>query len=147
MSADRITVTLEGGEALVQALRALDGQVKAALRRATLAASEPVVDVANAKAPGPHIEAEVVSATENRVTVAVGPDKEHWYYRFAERGAAAHEITGVPLIFEGRAGMIRTASVSHPGMAARPFLRPAMDEESGAAEAAMGATLRAAIGR
>lgn len=146
MSGDRITVTLEGGEELAAALRALDGSVKAALRRATLAGSEPVVDTANAKAPGPHIEAEVLSATENRVTVAVGPDTEHWYYRFAERGAAAHEITGVPLVFEGRAGMIRTASVSHPGMAARPFLRPAIDEEQGAAKDAMGAVLRAAIG-
>ncbi|MBK8211567.1 MAG: hypothetical protein IPK78_18080 [Rhodospirillales bacterium] len=85
--------------------------MKAALRAAMLAAFGPVVDTANAKAPGPHIEAEVVSATENRVTVAVGPDKEHWYYRFHERGAAAHEITGVPLVFDGRAGMIRTANV------------------------------------
>lgn len=146
MPSNRIEVTLEGGEELAAALRALDGGVKAALRAAMRAASEPVVDTANAKAPGPHIDAEVVSASEGKVTVAVGPDKAHWYYRFLERGAAAHEITGSPLLtFDGREGMIRMAGLTHPGMAARPFLRPAFDEKQKAAEDAASAVLRAAV--
>lgn len=145
MPTDRIEVTLEGGEELAEALRALDGGVKRVLRTAMLAASEPVVDTGNARAPGPHIDAEVVSASEGKVTVAVGPDKAHWYYVFLERGAAAHEIPG-PLVFEGREGLIRLESVSpHPGMAARPFLRPAFDEKQGAAEDAASAVLRAAV--
>lgn len=146
MPSNRIEVTLEGGEELAAALRALDGGVKRVLRAAMLAAAEPVVDTGNARAPGPHIDAEVLSASEGRVTVAVGPDKAHWYYQFLERGVAAHEISGSPMLaFDGREAMIRTASVSHPGMAARPFLRPAFDEKLKAAEDAASAVLRAAV--
>lgn len=139
-----ITVTLEGGEALIEALRRLEADIVGALGAAGAAGAVPVVDAANSRAPGPHIEAEVVGVSEKRVTVKIGPDKEHWYYRFAETGAAAHEIAG-PLVFEGREGLMRTASAHHPGMAAQPFLRPARDEKQGAASDAMGASLRAQV--
>jgi HK97 gp10 family phage protein len=142
---DTISVKLEGGEELLEALRQIDANMKAALRSATLAGAQPIADAANSMAPGPHIETEVVSATTGEATVAIGPDKEHWYYRFQETGAAAHEITGSPLFFEGRAGLIRTASVTHPGVAAKPFLRPAHDAKGDDARDELGAALRVEI--
>lgn len=145
MADGKITVTLEGGEALIEALRRLEADIVGALGAAGAAGAVPVVDAANSRAPGPHIEAEVVGVSEKRVTVRIGPDKEHWYYRFKETGAAAHEIPG-PVVFEGREGLMRLDSVSpHPGMAAQPFLRPARDEKQGAASDAMGASLRAQV--
>lgn len=145
MASGTITVKLVGGEELLAALRAVNANVQAALRTAGLAGAQPVVDAANSLAPGPHIMAEVVEVTGAGVEVLIGPDKEHWHYRFFELGAAAHEITGTPLVFEGRAGVVTTARVMHPGMTARPFLRPAHDAKHDAMRDAMGAALRQAI--
>lgn len=142
---DTFSVKLEGGEELLEALRQIDANMKAVLRAATLEGAQPVVDAANSMAPGPHIEAEVVRATIGEATVAIGPDQEHFYYRFFETGAAGHEIAGSPLAFEGSAGLIVTASVAHPGMAAKPFLRPALDEKGDDARDALGAALRVEI--
>lgn len=141
--ANKITVTLEGGDELVAALRELGMGVRAEVRRATVAGAEVIRDQARALAPGPHVEVEVVSATQNGAQVDIGPDQAHWYYRFFETGAAPHEIVGKPLLaLEGGAVVRR---VSHPGMAAAPFLRPAHDASQGEATDAMGAVLRQRI--
>lgn len=145
MAKDTITVTLEGGEDLLRAIADADQSVRSVLRAATLAGGQVVVDAAAGSAPGPGIVAEVMEASAAGVEVGIGPDKEHWHYRFLETGAAAHEITGNPLIFEGRAGMVKTASVSHPGMAARPFLRPAHDGTQREQQDTLGARLRQAL--
>lgn len=144
MPNDVVIVRLEGGEELLAALRAVDANVKSVLRAATLMGAEIIAGAANAMAPAPNIETEVVSATAGAVEVAIGPDDEHWYYRFFEQGAAAHEIESSPLVFDGRDGLVVTARVSHTGMPARPFLRPAHDERSDDAKDEMGARLRAA---
>lgn len=62
---------------------------------------------ANAKAPGPHIEIQVMKGSElskkwrsagaqgikpDALYVAIGPDEKHWYYRFAEFGVKAHGV-------------------------------------------------------
>ena len=53
-------------------------------------------------------------------------DKKAWYWKFIEySGARAHSITaknGGVLVFAGG----RYRSVQHPGMTAKPFLRPAL---------------------
>ena len=51
-----------------------------------------------------------------------------------ETGATAHEIKGDPLAFKGDKGLIITRKVSHPGMDAHPFLRPAMSSKREAAK-------------
>jgi HK97 gp10 family phage protein len=103
---------------------------KEIMEAAVLAGAEIVKDEANQHAPGPHIEVALDKVTDTNAIAKVGPDNEHWQYRFAELGATPHEITGAPLVFQGRAGLIVTGSVSHPGRAARPFLRPAMESKS-----------------
>jgi len=145
MAKDTITVSLEGGEDLLKAIRDADMSVRSVLRAATLAGGRVVADAAAGGAPGPEIIAEVLEASAAGVEVGIGPDKEHWFYQFLETGAAAHEITGTPMIFQGRDGMVKTAKVSHPGMAARPFLRPAHDSTQREQEDTLGAHLKAAL--
>ena len=139
-----VSVTLDGGDELIARLRAMGANVRRELRAAGIEAAQEVEDRANALAPGPHIIHEVLSARQNEVTVAVGPDKEHWYYRFAETGAKPHSIGG-GLAFEGDQGLVVTESVQHPGRADKPFLRPALDEGAADATEAMGARLRAVV--
>jgi HK97 gp10 family phage protein len=139
-------VRLEGGEELLEALRAMDLNVKAELRAAVSAGAEIIREAANGLAPGPHIKMRVARATASVVEVDIGPDAEHWYYRFHETGAAPHEIRGKALLaFEGSNGTVVTPRVSHPGMGASPFLRPAHDANEGAATTEIGAKLRSKL--
>lgn len=119
-------------------LKKLDKAVrKEIMEKAVLAGAEMVRGEANQRASGPHIEVALDKVTDRNAIAKVGPDNEHWYYRFDELGATAHEITGAPLVFQGESGLIVTGSVSHPGRAARPFLRPAMEGKSQEAQQAM----------
>lgn len=148
MSGGTVTVRLEGGEELLAKLRALDLNVKEELRDAGLAAAERIRATAEGMAPGPHIRLRVARQTATMVALEIGPDKEHWYYKFFETGARPHEIVGDPtLSFEGHSGRVVTRRVRHPGMAASPFLRPAMDAEEGGARDEFGSRLRARIER
>ena len=145
MAKNTITISIEGGENLLKAIRDADMSVRSVLRAATLAGGQVVANAAAGSAPGPEIIAEVMEASAAGVVVGIGPDKEHWHYQFLETGAAAHEIKGTPLQFEGREGLVRTASVSHPGMAAQPFLRPAHDGTQGEQKDTLGAHIRSAL--
>ena len=148
MGGGTVTVRLEGGEELLEKLRSLDLSVKAELREAGLAAAERIRAAAAGMAPGPHIRLRVARQTATMVVMEIGPDADHWYYKFFETGARPHEIVGNPtLSFEGRSGRVVTRRVQHPGMAANPFLRPAMDAEEGGARDEFGARLRARIER
>ncbi len=144
--ADNAYVRLVGGDELIAALKRVGVNVRGELRAAGQAGAKEIQERANAAAPGPHVETHVEQSSGSMVTVSIGPDKEHWYYRFAEYGAQAHEITGGPLLaFEGDQGVVITASVDHPGRAAAPFLRPALDEGADEATDALGARLRRTI--
>jgi HK97 gp10 family phage protein len=143
-----IRVTIEGDEELLKKLRALGAGVERILETAVLAGAEIVKDQANSLAPGPHIEAEVTEKSRTKATAEIGPDKEHFYYRFFETGAQPHEITpknAGGLSFAGHDGDIVLQRVSHPGMAASPFLRPAMDEKKDTAVDATGAEFKREI--
>lgn len=114
--------------------------------RAVLDGAEPIRDAANADAPGPHIEKELVKVTDKNAIAAVGPDKKHWHYRFSEFGVSAHEIKGNPLLaFPGRDGLVITGSVNHPGMAAQPFLEPATERKGAEAVAEIGSVVKREI--
>jgi len=140
-------VKLEGGEDLIAALRRMDVNVKSELRAAVSAGAEIVREAANGLAPGPHIAMRVAKATQTVVEVDIGPKAEKWHYRFFETGAAPHEIRakGNRLRFEGERGLVVTPGVSHPGMGASPFLRPALESNEGTATDAVGAKLRSTI--
>jgi HK97 gp10 family phage protein len=140
-----IDIEIEGGEELLASIKAMGIDVQKILREAALRGARVIVDAANERAPGPHNASEVKKDSAERVEVDIGPDEDHWYYRFFETGAGRHEITGDPLAWGEGAEDVVTGRVLHPGMAARPFLRPAVDENEGKTADAVGQVLRGAI--
>jgi len=122
-----VRVTIEGADELRRKLRELAEGASLVVGKATEAGGEEVERYAEQRAPGPHIVTELQKVTRTRGLVRIGPDKKHWYYRFLEMGTRPHQIIGNEwLMFGGREGFVRTHQVDHPGMAARPFLRPAI---------------------
>lgn len=146
-----VTVHLEGEAELKAKIEALGKAARGAtLERAALAGAEVIRADAQRRAPGPHIEAEVTQAADMAIEVGIGPDKEHWYYLFFETGTSGHGIgpdSGKAIVFSGREGPEVRFEVDHPGMAAEPFLRPALDSKRDMAIAATGAELRREIER
>lgn len=145
------TVEVIGDEELARKLRALDDQALAALLKAGQAGADVIEADAERRAPGPNIETEVMVKEPLAVEIGIGPDDEHWYYRFFEYGAVEHEIKAVKkqrLRFEGEDGEIFMSRVKkHPGMTAEPFLRSAFDQKKDEAVTAVGKVLERIIDR
>lgn len=77
-------------------------------------------------------------------TAYIGPDKAHWYYGFFETGTSAHLVE--PRSKKALKWGDTFAARSFPrGMAAVPFMRPAVDEGADEVAAKMGAVILAAI--
>lgn len=121
---------IEGDEELLENLNALLEVMNYAIVEAGLGGGEILLDAATARAPGPNLAMQIEEVDQEHVEVRIGPDDEHWYYRFFEFGAQPHEIN-----VENRAALrfgaeaIFAASGEHPGTPAQPFLRPALDEK------------------
>lgn len=159
--------------------------VRSEIVAAALQAGGGVIhDAAESKAPGPHIEVEIMTGAElmkgwksagaqgikaNEVYAVIGPDKAHWYYRFAEYGVKDHGVEKrkrtrkeinlrlksprserrairrafsgkrPAMVFEINGKLIFTRKVR--GRAAKPFLRPAFDSNGNAAIGAVGNVL------
>lgn len=141
------TIRIEGLKELRRKLEKLsDAAAQDALEEAAKAGAAVWHDAAEQKSPGPHIEVEVLESSATSVTVGVGPDEDHFYYRFLEFGTRPHTIKGAPLLVFGEEGEpVYTPIVHHPGAAARPFLRPAADENEKTAEKAAAGVLRREI--
>ncbi|MFH0914832.1 MAG: HK97-gp10 family putative phage morphogenesis protein [bacterium] len=125
-----ITAKVHGGAALTMKLKALQAEVKSALKEASLAGAEPIHDEAERLAPrrktvtkighlADHIEIEVAKSTATSCLVRIGPDKDHWYGRFSETGTVK--------------------------MAAKPYLRPAIDTQGDEALEAFSKEMRARL--
>jgi len=140
-----ISMQVEGGDELVRKLKAIGADVNGELEVAALAGAEVIRQAADRGAPSAANAVEVLERGNGYVIVGIGPDKEHWFYRFFETGAGPHGITGEPLVFEGREDTVVTWSVDHPGMAARPFLRPAFDGEKQRATKEVGDVLKGVL--
>lgn len=145
-----------------QMKRLMEAARKEIIQEALLAGAAVVHDEAEQHAPGPHIEVELMERGDlkkvsslgknigkDSVLAAIGPDADHWHYRFSELGATPHDIAGSPfLAFEGRAGTVIVRGVKAAGgVAAKPFLRPAMESKRDEAIAAMEAVLKREIGK
>ena len=140
------TFEIQGDKALMRELQRIVTSTEAVLGLAAEVGARVIDEAADAKAPGPHIETEVTERTRTRATRDIGPDQEHWYYSLLERGVRPHTIRGNPrLAFEGREGTVFPREVQHPGFAARPFLRPAYDEQRDDAVKRVGEALKGAI--
>jgi HK97 gp10 family phage protein len=140
-----VSVKLIGDQELKKVLDMLGKSGRPALLPAARAGADVIEVLANTRAPGPHIITGNEKQEGGTAEVEIGPDEEHWHYRFLEFGAGPHEITGDPLVFKGKGGIIRTNKVNHPGIPAAPFLRNTADEKKNAAADAAGEVFRAKI--
>lgn len=145
----QVSVKIEGADEVAAELRQIGRRAGQVLEAGALAGADVVAGDANRRAPGPNIHAEVVERSQSSVTVDIGPDEEHWYYKFFETGTQPHRITPLnrkALRFEVGDEEIFALAVQHPGMAAQPFLRPALDENADGAAGAAGQALRRLLG-
>ena len=125
-------MTIKGDKELLDKIAKMGTQISGVIEDAALTGAEEFKERANNLAPGPHIETDTVKKTKTFAEVEIGPDEEHWYYRFFETGTAPHEFPpdqagGLELMGIGE--LIVRMIVHHPGMPAQPFLRPAFDEK------------------
>lgn len=185
----RITIDPKSLAEFNRKLERLAQAVREEVVKTALAAGGAVVQsAAEQKAPGPYIGVEVMKGSElmkgwrsgaaqgikpNALYVAIGPDKEHWYYRFHEYGVKAHGVSKRKRtrkeinarIEQGRtarARLKREYAGKRPAMvfsidgklifarkvkgyAAKPFLRPAADSQGPAAMQAIGQVLKREI--
>lgn len=136
-------VDIQGDEELIKKFQSMAKDFAAGvLEESALAGAEKIAERANSLAPGPFIEIELDKKTRDYATVKIGPDEEHWYYRFFETGVGPHEITpektgGLQFPGAGGEAIVRVIA-SHQGMGAKPFLLPAFDEKIGQAKEATG---------
>lgn len=132
-------------------MAALGGNVRGTARAAVRAGARVIQTEAEANASaigsggGKHTAIKVKQKKAGLIEAMIGPSKRKWWYRYFETGVTAHEITGGPLVFEGDEGLVVTGAVAHPGLAARPWLRPAFDTQDDAAVEAVGEFLRQAV--
>lgn len=144
---------VDGLEDLIRYLEQLGPRAGSVLLEATMDGGRVLADEANNLAPGEHVIVTPEEVRPNGVTVAVGPDREHWYYLYAETGTQPHEIVpraAAALLFPGGGGPSGSGgqyaeNVDHPGAPAQPFLRPAVDQAGGKAVDAVGERIRVEI--
>ncbi len=147
----QVVAKVEGGDVLLKELAALGGNVRSTARAAVRAGAKVIQAQAEQNAAdlsaraGKRTQIVVKQRAGGFIEARIGPSKRRWYFKFFELGATAHEITGNPLVFEGDNGLVIIGGVHHPGLAARPWLRPAFDTKQGEAPNAVGATFRQAI--
>lgn len=122
------------------------------LEPAWQAGAELIVTTAERLAPkasgelADNIGQETQKRTRRAISVAVGPDDEIFYALFLEFGVSSHEVVRQQAQgLEVAQGEFR-ASSEHPGVAAKPFLRPAFDEKLDAVVETIADELFAAMG-
>ncbi len=147
----QVVAKVEGGDQLLKELAALGGNVRSTARTAVRAGAKVIQAQAETNAAtiatrqAKHTQIMISQRVKGTIEAMIGPSKRKWYYRYFETGVTAHEITGSPLVFEGDNGLVIIGGVQHPGLVARPWLRPAFDVKQGEAPAAVEETFRKAI--
>lgn len=68
------------------------------------------------------------SRAKKAIIISVGPTKEKFYLKFLELGTKPHVIRRDQKKILSTGEEIFGVEVQHPGQAAEPFLRPALDE-------------------
>ena len=143
---DRVAVQIEGGEELARRLRQLGVDAEAVLREAALAGARLFEEDMGSRSPDAvYIESVVVHDSRRQASVDVGPTEDKWYWKFLYTRETAYEIPG-PLAFRVDGRDLVIGAADHPGMAARPFMRPAFDGRQQAATDAVGDVLRRTLG-
>lgn len=133
---------VEGIDQVVRELERRQGNLRQALEAIVLVGAEVIRQAAASNSDGKiaaNMVKEPTSKNPQRIEVGIGPSKAQWYARFTEFGTAPHVTKHRKAkALQVELGTFR-AAITHPGTRARPFLRPAFDEQQGAASDAMGA--------
>lgn len=148
----KMTAKIVGSERLIAKLRRTNGNVQAGLEPILLAAGEVLRQAAAdnvrpiSTVTAENMIKETVVRKSGSVEVWVGPQrKKAWYAHLIEFGAKPHRI--VPRkakMLRFINGALRRAA-NHPGMAARPFMRPAFDNRQAEAKAKAGSGILKAL--
>lgn len=144
MGKNGVRVEIKGLNDLLAKLEKLGDAADEALGAAAEAGAEELTRRMIPNAPGPHIEVELRYLGGGRVIYWVGPDKAHWYYRFFESGTMTHVVLPRRARALKIGGEYKAGAVPR-GMAAKPFMRPAVDEGQDKVKKAMGDVLKKAL--
>ena len=141
-------IEIDGLEETLQQLKDVGFMIYESTDKAALAAVNVIESAASERAPRPGIIEHKKSWARGRgkveYTIGVNDSYETYFYIFFETGVTAHEIkprerSGL-LSFIDENGDKKAVKIvkHHPGFAARPFLRPAIDTKKDAAVQAAG---------
>ena len=141
-------VNVKGMKELAEALNGLPDRIQANVLRSALRAGAKLIQqeaIQQVPVDSGDLRASIKVGTRSsrgivQATIKAG-GKTAWYAKFIEFGTAAHTITakdGGFLSFGGH----QYRSVSHPGIQARPFMRPALDGRAQAAIQAVADAMR-----
>jgi HK97 gp10 family phage protein len=143
----KISGKLVGADDLIDELQAVGLSVKGTTRKGVRAGLKAMQVNAERRASslstrrGKSTKIAISSKSRGAVTGQLGPSKKKFYLRFFETGTKPHMIPQTYV----RLGRTIRRRLKHPGMAARPWLRPAFDESTAAAREAFGQAMRQAI--
>lgn len=143
----KISGKLEGADELIAELKKVGLSVKGTTRKGVRAGMKAMQVNAERRAStlstrrGKSTKIAISSKQRGAVTGQLGPSKKKFYLRFFETGTRPHVIPQRYM----RLGRAVSRRIKHPGMAARPWLRPAFDESTAAARAAFGQAMLSAI--
>lgn len=135
-----VTVKVTGIENVVKALDGKQADLKAAIEAILMIGAEVIRQAAAGRAKG-KIAANMTKERlpGNPIMVGIGPSKKQWYARFREFGTKAHSVKPKRAkALQVGLDTFRARVRNQPGTAAQPFLRPALDENGGDAQTAMG---------
>lgn len=145
-----VDVNVEGLEDVLDQMRRCGLAVDDVIYFAAEDGAEIIANEVQKRAPKNGIIAiELKKTTLRQANVSIGVDKKQGYYQILETGAQPHEIKPEkkkamsfrdPFLsrLSGGDETAVVTSVNHPGMAARPFMRPGIEAGKDQAIAAMG---------
>lgn len=136
--------TIEGANEIARELHRRRMNVETGLEEILHAAAGVIQEAAaaNVRATAQGVADEMARETMEKrpdsVVVGVGPTKAHWYSHIIEFGAKGHLVTTrTQKALQFINGAFRRGA-QHPGLPAKPFLRPALDTRKGEAQAVAG---------
>lgn len=150
--AKKFTATLKGDKELIANLKKVKAGAAKVLQQAVMGGAGIIETAADKGAPGAYNVQQLVAeeTTTTRAVAAIGPDREHWYYTFFETGTQPHEATPrvkqALMLMPAGEPVVRLITRSG-GMAAQPFLRPAIENTQPAVTAKVGGIFWAEISK
>lgn len=128
-------IQIQGLDRVIRELQKRGENVTNALETICNVGAEVIKTSAEHNAPGSiagSILKKTAQKTKNKVTVHVGPSGKKFYAKFIEYGTKSH------LIPRGVINGNYRRNIRHPGITAKPFMRPAFDTKHDEAQNAMG---------